>query len=156
MPEKKIAGTEYRVELLGAKDAYALLAKLLLLAGSAGPHLPGILALSGSEKHEATDATNLATLKAVSGILQAHGAEAFVDLKTSMIELAQAKRPSGIYEQVDLDVDFAGDLESSEKLFDFVMEVQFGNFSKGPNLNGPIALAMQTVRTLFLLTKDAK
>ena len=116
----------------------------------------GITTLSKSDKTGSKEHASIAAFKALTDILQTHGPEAFVDLKTSVIELAQARRPSGIYEQVDLDVDFAGDLEASEKLFDFVMEVQFGNFFKGPKPNGPIALTMQIAQTLFRLTKDAK
>ena len=91
---------------------------------------------------------------ALSQILREHGAQAFVDLKTRVTSIAQAKRPSGVYEAVDLDIDFAGDLENCEKLFEFVMEVQFGNFTKGSVAYGPIALAMLLVKHLFQMQKS--
>ena len=156
MAEIKIAGTEYRIEPLSAKVAYELLAELLRLAGPAADHMQGLTTLYKTGQEWSQEMADASAYKALTKILNVQGTQAFVDFKTSIIELAQARRPSGIYEQVDLDLDFAGDLESSEKLYDFVMEVQFGNFSKGPKPNGPIAFAMQTARTLFRLMNDAK
>ena len=156
MAEKKIAGTEYRVEPLGAKDAYKLLAKLLRIAGPGGKQMPGIQSLYESSEPQAVSVANASALSAASDILAVHGEHAYADLKSDVLSLAQARRPSGIYEQVDPDLDFVGDLESAETLFDFVMEVQFGNFSKGPKHTGPIALAMQTIQTLFRLKSASK
>ena len=156
MAEIKIAGTEYRVEPLGAKDAYALLAKLLRIAGPGGKKMPGIQSLYESSEPQTVNFANAAALSAASDILAVHGDNAYVDLKSDVLSLAQAKRPSGIYEQVDPDLEFVGDLESAETLFDFVMEVQFGNFSKGSKAYGHIDLAMLLAKHLFRMQKPSK
>ena len=157
MAEIKIGGTEYRVEPLGAKDAYKLLTDIMLLTGSGTQYLATLLfSQEDGETENDQPMDSVEAYEACIEILREHGTQAFVDMKARVTSLAQAKRPSGVYETVDLDVDFPGDLQGAEKLFEFVMEVQFGNFSKGPKHAGPIALAMQTIQTLFRLKSSNK
>ncbi|CTQ67117.1 phage tail assembly chaperone [Roseibium alexandrii] len=156
MPEKKIAGAEYRVEPLAAKDAYLLLTEIIRLAGPGAKHLPGLMAILSTTDPKERFLADVAAFAACSEVINVHGASAFVDLKQRVISNAQVKRPSGIYDHLDLEDDFCGDLETAEKVFDFVMEVQFGNFSAGSEANGPVALAMIIVRNIFRIQKSAK
>lgn len=152
MAEKKIEGAEYRVDLLSAKDAYALLSKIIRLAGPGAKHLPGIMTLAGPTPEDRMLA-DVAAFAACSEMLRFHGAEALVDLKSEVISIAQMKRPSGEYHPVDLDVDLSGDIPTAELLFDYVLEVQFGNFFDGPKASGPVALALTLVRNIFRMPK---
>ncbi|MEM9359959.1 MAG: phage tail assembly chaperone [Pseudomonadota bacterium] len=156
MAEKKIADKEYRVELLGAKDAYLLLAEIIRIAGPGAKHLPAIVALVRPDEEGAQFMADVAAFAACAEVLNTHGAEALVDLKARVLGLAQVKRPAGHYEKIDLEVDFYGALDQAEELFDYVMEVQFGNFSQGSEASGPIALAMVLVRNIFRIQKSSR
>ena len=157
MAETKIGGTEYRVEPLGAKDAYSLLTEVMRLTGPGAQYLTTLL--FSQEDDDAQSDHRMESIDAYMTcieILREHGTQAFVDMKARVTSIAQARRSSGIYETVDLDVDFPGDLESAEKLFEFVMEVQFGNFSKGSKAYGHIDLAMLLAKHLFRMQKPSK
>lgn len=156
MAEKKIGGAEYRVAPLNAKDAYYLLAEIIRLAGPGARHLPGIVRIAAHEDEKDRFLSEVASFGACSEILNAHGAEAFVEFKSRVISIAQIKRQSGVVEHVDLSVDFEGDLETAEEVYDFVMETQFGNFSEGSKVRGPAAFAMILVRNTFRLQKSSR
>ena len=157
MAEIKIGGTEYRVEPLGAKDAYKLLTDIMLLTGSGTQYLATLLfSQEDGEIQNSQSMDSIEAYEACIEILREHGTQAFVDMKARVTSLAQAKRPSGVYETVDLDVDFPGDLQGAEKLFEFVMEVQFGNFSKGSKAYGHIDLAMLLAKHLFRMQRSSK
>ncbi|GFO81218.1 MAG: hypothetical protein A49_08450 [Methyloceanibacter sp.] len=155
MAETKIAGGEYRVQPLGAKDAYKLLGELIRLAGPGARHLPAILTVT-TDSSEGKMLADTAELIAVSDMLSVHGVDAFAEFKAGVCAVAQVKRPSGSYDEVDLDADFVGDLEGAEKLFNFVMEHAFGNFFKGNGAVGPAALALVLIRNVFQSQKFSK
>jgi len=154
MAERKINGETYKVEPLTAPEAYKLLAEILLLAGTGSQHLPAII----KGQYEDEDGTggfaaDIAAFAAVSSMIRDFGMDAFVDFKRRVIETAMIKRPSGPYEHVSLEAEFIGDLVSAEKVFDFVIEEQFGPFSKGSEASGPVALALILIRNVFQVSK---
>jgi hypothetical protein len=141
MAEKKINGVEYRVDPLLATRALVLQARLMRAAGPLASKLPSILASrrEGATAEEKAAADSEA-LVAITAIFEAISPEEFATLVKDIVEIAKIKRPSGSYDPVDLDGDFAGRLGDIILVAVFVLSEQFGDFFSGALANGRRAL----------------
>ena len=141
MAEKKINGVEYRVDPLLATRALVLQARLMRAAGPLASKLPSILASrrEGATVEEKAAADSEA-LVAITAIFDAISPEEFASLVKDIVEIAKIKRPSGAYDPVDLDGDFAGRLGDIIPVAVFVLSEQFGDFFSGALANGRRAL----------------
>ncbi len=141
MAEKKINGVEYKVDPLLATRALVLQARLLRAAGPLAAKLPGILASrrEGASIEERA-AADTEALVAITGIFEAIHPEELASLVKDIVEIAKVKRPSGSYDQVDLDGDFSGKLGDIIPVAVFVLKEQFGDFFSGALANGTRAM----------------
>ncbi|TBZ81421.1 MULTISPECIES: phage tail assembly chaperone [Rhizobium] len=141
MAEKKINGVEYRVDPLLATKALVLQARLMRAAGPLASKLPSILASrregAGVEEKAKADAD---AITAITDIFTAISPEEFAFLVKDIIEIAKIRRPSGVYDPVDMDGDFVGRLGDIIPVAVFVLSEQFGDFFSGALANGARAL----------------
>ncbi|TAY66552.1 hypothetical protein ELG88_09800 [Rhizobium leguminosarum] len=140
MSEKKINGVEYKVDQLLATKALILQARLMRAAGPLASKIPAILASrrEGASAEERAAADTEALL-AITGIFEAISPEEFASLVKDIVEIARIKRPSGQYDQVDLDGDFVGRLGDIIPVAVLVLKEQFGDFFSGALANGALA-----------------
>ncbi|KQV83236.1 phage tail assembly chaperone [Rhizobium sp. Root1220] len=141
MAEKKINSVEYRVDPLLASKALILQARLMRAAGPLASKLPTILASrregASIEEKALADAE---ALVAITSIFNAIAPEEYASLVQDIVEIAKVKRPSGAYDPVDLDGDFAGRLGDIIPVAVFVLSEQFGDFFSGALANGRRAM----------------
>lgn len=136
MAETKIGGVEYRVAPLLAMDAVRLQVRILKTAGPLIDSLPGIFeALGRGDKAAANAAATSALAKAMAGADEDEVAK----LVSDICAVAEARRPSGSYERVDIDVEFAGRLKDMYALVVFVLSAQFSELFPGALENGRAA-----------------
>jgi hypothetical protein len=128
MAEKKINGRTFKVVPMLATDALAMQARLFKAIGPAMPRLPTILA-GLSEKGEGARST--AEVNAIAALVEVLGgaqpAETTALIK-DIVEKAQIHRPSGAWEEVDLDGDFTGHLADIPPVVIFVLKENFSDF----------------------------
>lgn len=141
MAEKKISGMTIRVDRPLATEALKLQARLMHAAGGLAEKLPSILAsrregASDEEKAKA-DAEALA---AITGIFGRITPEAYADLVGDILSLAKVQRQSGVYDQMDLDVDFSTNLGAIIPVVVFVLKEVFGDFFSAAQASGGRAM----------------
>lgn len=136
MAEKKINGKTYKVEPLLATDAIRLKMRLVKAVGPALSRVPVIFAGFGAATQEAKDKSNEAAADALSEIIGSLDPDDATDLIKNIVEVAMIKRPSGSYEQVDLDGDFTGNLGEIITVATFVLQEQFGEVFSAALANG--------------------
>lgn len=141
MADKKINGTEYKVDPLIATKALILQARLMRAAGPLASKLPAILASrregASVEEKAAADAE---ALVAITAIFSAISPEEYASLVGDIVGIAMIKRPSGSYDPVDIDGDFVGRLGDIIPVVVFVLTEQFGDFFSGALANGARAM----------------
>ena len=147
MKELKINNKEYRIDSITAKRAYELLATIISLTGSAAEYLPALL--QNVEEEAEGFSSDIISFAAASEMISKNGVGAFIELKDHVISMAEIKSESGSYNQVDLDRDFVGDLNTAEKLFDAIIEEHLSPLLKGGSGTSPAALAVLLIRNLF-------
>lgn len=136
MAEKKINGKTYKVEPLLATDAIRLKMRLVKAVGPALSRIPVIFAGFGAATPEAREKSNEAAADALAEIIGGLDPDDATDLIKNIVEVAMIKRPSGSYEQVDLDGDFTGNLGEIITVATFVLQEQFGEVFSAALANG--------------------
>lgn len=135
MAEKKINDRTFKVEPMLAMDALVLQARLFKALGPAMGSFSEVMkgrAKPGETVDPAAEAaSNSAALVALANIF-AHGEpRQIAELIRDIVQIAQLKRPSGDYEQVDLDGDFTGKQKDMFPVILFVLREQFADFFSG-------------------------
>lgn len=132
MAERKIKGKQYQVGAVLATDAVRLQARLLKVVGGGIERLPTILAGVGEKAtEEAKAASNAAAVAAFTDIFANADPDGITELVKDVVELATVKRPSGAWEQVDMDGDFTDDKGALIPVTVFVLQEVFGDFFTG-------------------------
>lgn len=144
MPEKKIGSLEIKVDRPLATEALKMQARLTRAAGGLAEKLPAILA---SRRDGATDEekakAEAEAIGALTGIFDRLSADEYADLVSDIIGMAMIKRPSGQYDQADLDGDFSDNLASIIPVVVFILKSVFGDFFTGALASGTRAMKVQ-------------
>lgn len=144
MAEKKIHGSVYQVGTMLALDALKLKVKLLKVLGGAIDRLPMILAGAGKDKDKAAkDASNAAAVAAFADIFVHGDPDEMIALVKEIAEMAQVKRPSGAWEQVDVELFQSDDLSELFEIVVFVLREVFGPFFSEILANSKVKKAME-------------
>jgi hypothetical protein len=138
--EKKIGSRTFKVEPLLATEAIRLQMRLAKAIGPAISRLPEIFAGMGKDQ-AAKEKANATAIAAVSEIIGGMKADDAADLVRDIVQVAMVKRPSGAYDQVDMDGDFTGQLGDIIPVATFVLQEQFGEVFSGARGNGSPAKA---------------
>ncbi|MEJ8308607.1 phage tail assembly chaperone [Agrobacterium larrymoorei] len=146
MADRKIDGVEYHVDHLPAVEAIQLYADILRILGPAASRLPAIILSLQAESEGQRYMADAAALAALSDILSRATSEELTDLLSRIVRVAKIKRPSGSYEDTDIDGDFTGRLGKLPALVKYVLEVQFSDFFPGKSQNGIIGLLTAVLR----------
>ena len=136
MADRKIKGKSYQVGAVLATEAVRLQARLLKVIGAGIERLPVILAGVGEASAEAKSASNAAAIAAFTDIFGQSDPDEITSLVGDIVALATVKRPSGSWEQVDLDGDFTEDKSALIPVTLFVLQETFGDFFTGVLENG--------------------
>ncbi|MBN9074295.1 MAG: hypothetical protein J0H34_22385 [Rhizobiales bacterium] len=136
MAEKKIGTRVFKVEPLLATEAIRLQMRLVKAIGPAIDRLPEIFAGIRDGKQDARERANSAAVSAVSDIIGSMDAGDATDLIRDIVQVAMVKRPSGAYEQVDLDGEFTGSLGDIIPVATFVLQEQFAEVFSGARGTG--------------------
>jgi len=129
MAEKKIGGKTYKVEGVLATQALTLQARLLRTFSGTFDRLPAILAGMGSKATEAEQQrSNAELMAAVTSVFGERDPEEITALIGDIAKMAMIKRPSGAWEEVDLDADFTGNLADLIPVVGFVLQEVLGDF----------------------------
>lgn len=136
MAEKKINGKTYKVEPLLATEAIRLQMRLVKAVGPALSRLPVIFAGAGEASPEAKERSNAAAADALAEVIGNLDPDDATALIKDIVEVAMIKRPSGMYEQVDIDGDFTGNLGEIITVATFVLREQFGEVFSAALANG--------------------
>lgn len=134
MAEKKIGDREFRVDQPLATEALLLQTRVLKVLGSAGDKIPDIIesANSGSEDSSAIVTTFAEFFK------NCDPSET-VNLIKDIVEMAEIRRPSGVYESVSMDADFSGSQKEMFQVAFFILKEVFGDFLGVLGGNGILA-----------------
>lgn len=144
MAEKKIKGNTYKVDAVLATEAIRLQMRLLKVIGGGIDRLPTILSGVGKTVSEEKKAeSNAAAVAAFTDIFMKGDPDEMTMLIKDVVELARIKRPSGSYEQVDLDGDFTQDKSALIPLVVFILREVFGDFFSDALENGSLSKVMQ-------------
>ena len=137
MAEKKIAGMVVKVDRPLATEALKLQARLMHAAGGLAEKLPAILASrrEGASEEERAKA-DAEALTAITGIFGRITPEAYAALVGDILALAKVQRPSGVYDQMDLDGDFSTNLGAIIPVVVFVLKEVFGDFFSAAQASG--------------------
>lgn len=136
MAEKKIGSRTFKVEPLLASEAILLQMRLVKALGPAIDRLPEIFAGISDGKPEAKLKANAAAISAMSDIIGGMNPSDATDLIRDIVQVAMIRRPSGAYDQVDLDGDFTGSLGDVVPVATFVLQEQFAAVFSGARGNG--------------------
>lgn len=137
MAERKIGGREFQVGQVLATDAVLLQARLMKVIGAGVERLPTILKGAGeSASDEAKAASRAAAVAAFTDIFANGDPAVMTSLVRDVVQLATVKRPSGAFEQVDMDGDFTEDKGSLFPVVIFVLQEVLGDFFTGLQGNG--------------------
>ena len=111
MAMKKIGGRQFRVEPLLATQALTLKAKIFKIAGPALGKLLEIWKGTDlkSASQEAKEEAGRKALTALTTVFAENEPSVVVGLIKELVEIAEIQRPSGTFDQVDMDGDFVGD-----------------------------------------------
>lgn len=132
MAEKKINGRTFRTEPLLATQALTLQARLFKAIGPALNRFGEVMQGYGKDKSEEEKAkSNAAALRALTDIFTQSNPNEIANLIKDIVEVAQIKRDSGVYEQCDFDGDFTGKQKDIIPIVLFVLREQFGDFFSG-------------------------
>jgi hypothetical protein len=142
--ERKIDGSEYRVDALTAVNAIELYADILRFLGPAANRLPAIILSIQAESEGQGMMADVAALAAVSDILSRASSQEVSGLLSRIVSIAQIKRPGG-YDACDIDGDFTGNLGKIVPVVKFVLEVQFSDFFIGKRQSGIISLLTEVL-----------
>lgn len=138
MAEKKIKGVTYKVDAVLATEALKLQVRVMKLIGGAVERLPAVL--RGVGKTAGADAkaeSDAAAIAALADIVSKLDPDDTVTLLTDIVSFASIKRPSGVWERVDIDGDFQGEQRSSLfPLVGFVLKEVIGDFFSEILANG--------------------
>lgn len=150
MAERKIGDSTYRVEMLTAGDALVLYADVMRVVGNATGRLPAIIVGFSADDQGQNLMADVASIAAITDILKETDSETIRDLVGRIVRVAQVKRPSGVYEHVDLELDFnQADRASLIPVIKFVLTEQFRDFfteSAGSGIFGMLKEAFQKKR----------
>lgn len=135
MAEKKIGARTFKVEPLLATEAIRLQMRLVKAIGPAISRLPEIFAGIGKDQ-AAKEKANGAAIAAMSEIVGGMEPDVATDLVRDIVQVAMVKRPSGAYEQVDMDGDFTGRLGDIIPVATFVLQEQFAEVFSGARGTG--------------------
>lgn len=139
MAEKKINGNTYQVGEVLATEAIRLQARVLKIVGGGLDRLPTILAGAGEDASEAAKAaSNVAAIGALADIFGKCEPEEVTRLMSDVVSLATVRRPSGAWEQVDLDGDLTDRKADIFPLMVFVLKEVLGVFFSGALANGAL------------------
>ena len=142
MAQKKIKGKQYQVGVVLATDAIKLQTRLLKVIGGGIDRLPIILAGVGDVSLEKKEASNAAAIAAFTDIFSEADPDEMTQLISDLVSVATIKRPSGSWEQVDLDGDFTDDKSALIPVIVFVLREIFGDFFTGVLENGSLSKEM--------------
>lgn len=144
MAEKKIKGNTYRVNNVLATDAIKLQVRVMKLIGGAVDRLPAILRGIGAKASPEAKATSDAAAVAALADIVAHlDPDDTVNLLRDILSFAQIHRPSGSWETVDLDGDFADGHQSALfPVVGFVLKEVVGDFFSEILANGNLGKAV--------------
>lgn len=132
MAEKKINGRTFRTEPMLATPALVLQARIFKTLGPAVARIGEIMGGFGTDKTEEQKArSNAAAIGALTDIFVQAKPEEMAGLFKDIIEVAQIKRDSGVYENCDFDGDFTGKQKDIIPVVTFVLREQFGDFFSG-------------------------
>lgn len=141
MAERKIGNLTVKVDRPLATEALRLQARLMRAAGGFAEKLPGILS---SRKEGATDEdkakADADALAAISGIFEKLSPDEYAGLLGDIVGMAKVQRPSGQYDQMDLDGDFSENLGAIIPVAMFVLKEVFGDFFSGALASGSRAM----------------
>jgi hypothetical protein len=161
MAEKKIAGLEIKVDRPLATEAFKMQARLAYaMGGDIGDAVPlfvdaaGVLSISKNMPEDATEkdkeAVKAAQMKVggqiaslVIGVFNRLNPDEYATLIGDIIGMAKIKRPSGHYDQADLDGDFSDNLGAVIPVAVFVLKTVFGDFFTGALASGARAMKVQ-------------
>lgn len=135
MSEKKINGRAFKCEPLLATKALVLQGRLARALGPVAAKLPGILAARNGND-EQKSAADTETIAALVGIFDSLTPDEYSNLVKDIVEIAKVERPSGQYDQIDIDADFHGDMKSIFPVMFFVLQTQFQDFFGDALVNG--------------------
>lgn len=146
MAEKKINGVTYQVGVVLATRAIELQLRLLKVIGGGVDRLPAILAGQRADASDTVkDTANAAAVAAFTDVFSKCDPVEVTGLISDLVSLAQIKRPSGVWEQVDLDGDFTTAKGSLIPLVVFVCKEVFGDFFVGLQGAGSRTLQISAV-----------
>jgi len=135
MAEKKIGSRTFKVEPLLATEAIRLQMRLVKAIGPAISRLPEIFAGIGKDA-AAKEKANGAAVSAMADIIGKMEPDDAADLVKDIVQVAMIKRPSGAYDQVDMDGDFTGSLGDIIPVATFVLQEQFAEVFSGARGSG--------------------
>lgn len=137
MAERKINGTTYKVDRPLATEALRLQARLMKAGGGIADQLPSILAdLQAAKDEESKRQVGIKAIGLMTDIFDRLDADEYTRLVGDIIALAKVQRPSGQYDQADLDGDFSLNLGDIIPVCAFVLKEVFGSFFSGGQGNG--------------------
>jgi hypothetical protein len=137
MAEQKIGSKTYAVTPLLATQAIKLQVRLLKAIGPAVDKLPAILKGAGKDASpEDKLQSDAAAVAALMSIFQVADPDEFATLVQDVARLATVKRPSGTWDEVDIDAEFTGHLDEALPVLIFVLREQFGSFFSAALVRG--------------------
>jgi hypothetical protein len=104
--------------------------------GPAISRLPAIFAGLGAGDEAAKARANGEALAAFGEVVAQCEPKAAAALVRDIVQVAQIKRPSGMYEHPDFNVDFRGKLGKAREIALWVLREQFGDLFPGAPANG--------------------
>lgn len=143
MADKKINGRQFKVDQVLATDALRLQMRLLKVIGAGIDRLPTILGgVGNSATEEQKAASNAAAVGAFTDIFVSGNADEMTTLIKDVVEMSMIKRPSGVYENVELDADFTQHKSDVIPLVIFVLKEVLGDFFSGALASGNLGSAI--------------
>ena len=139
MAEKKINGRTFQVGEVLATDAIRLQARLLKIIGGGVDRLPVIMAGMGERGKvdpEAKAKSDAAAVAALTDIFAKCDPDEITQLMSDIVGFATIKRPSGSWEQADMDGDFTQHKGDLLPLVGFVLREVLGDFFSGALASG--------------------
>lgn len=129
MAEKKFGKMEVRVDRPLASEALKLQARLFRAAGGLAEKLPSILASrKDGVSDEVKSKADAEALSAIAGIFDRVSPDEYAALVGDVIGLGTIKRPSGSYDQLDLDGDFHEEFALILPVTLYILQQVFGDF----------------------------
>lgn len=126
MAERKIGTRTFKTDKLLATRAVVLQARVFKVIGPGLAHMGDVL-----REAKGKDEVGAGALGALAEVFAKSEPEALAALLKDVVELAQIKRPSGIYENCDLDGDFTTNPQDLYPVALFVIKEQLGDFFTG-------------------------